>query len=664
MKRFRSTARGLLLFLLVPIGVALAQAPVPTLLGSAPTPGTITTDGTNLYIGSGNNVLSMPIAGGSASTLYTAATPCCVVGITQAGGNLFWIDPNGDPDATAIFRGPAAGGLPVKIYSGFATGQPIVDGSGIATDGSRLYAVDEVGGSVVSMNLDGSGIVTLGSRYGGFFSTEHLNRVTVSGGVVYVADEGCACSGGTVTPKIVAIPAGGGAFTTLFESADFAVRPHDIAVVGSTIFFTDGVNNTLWSMPASGGTPTAFIAGAPFSRVESLTARGNALYVTDSGAGAVYRVPAGAVCPSQTLAPPAAGTIAGTNWTIDFAVTAKDGLGLANVKLGTRLMAVSMSLPYYNLVDTHGRTLQRCELVPEGDESATCRSRLVAFDTTPAGSTEVIKATYEVDNLPDAPDTCLRITQQYEFDTELDPRVNPLAACEPTLSLTCAKFRPKVSYEFVHAADAPTPIFSGGINVVQRLQLNVTPAGFAGPLTANAAIVSKETIGLSTQSLLKPVRTLGGNPLPSEVRFSAVSNGKAGTWDNYHQTYKSSVEEPAPALQKGKLCSFPFFITVTPGCPECVHIHWIWSAKASEISQCHGGPAFNNGLPMIPPNSNQDVEVGVSLLRAGEEHPFDFRTLIGGEPLPGGMPVYWNSSTSHLQSDVFFLYGGFFNSSP
>jgi pimeloyl-ACP methyl ester carboxylesterase len=263
----------------------------PTLLGSATTPATITTDGTNLYIGSGNNVLSMPIAGGLATTLYASATPCCVVALAQTGGNLFWIDPNGDPDATAIFRGRTSGGARTKVYSGFATGQPIVDGSGLTTDGSRLYAVDEVSGSLVSMNLDGSGIATLGSRYAGGFSTEHLNRVTVSGGVVYIADEGCTCPGGTIAPRIVRMPAGGGSFTTLFDGGTaFSIRPHDLAVSGSTIFFTDSINNTIWKMPTSGGTPTPFIAGAPFSRVDGITALGDALYITDSTAGKIYKI--------------------------------------------------------------------------------------------------------------------------------------------------------------------------------------------------------------------------------------------------------------------------------------------------------------------------------------------------------------------------------------
>jgi hypothetical protein len=320
----------------VTVNAAPPQAPIPVLLGSATTPGTITTDGAKLYIGSGNNVLSMPIAGGTATTLYAAATPCCVLGITQAGGNLFWIDPNGDPDATAIFRGPTGGGSRTKIYSGFATGQPIVDGSGLTTDGSRLYAVDEVSGNLVRMNLDGSAIAKLGSRYGGSFSTEHLNRVTVSGGMLYIADEGCNCSGGTIVPKIVSMPAGGGGFATLFDAGPgFAIRPHDLTVVGSTIFFSDSVNNTIWKMPTSGGTPTSFIAGAPFSRVDGITSLGDALYVTDSAAGRVYKVAvsqaARNVVKRRAVAPP--GTPSSTE-IVTQTISAKNGGTMTLAKEG------------------------------------------------------------------------------------------------------------------------------------------------------------------------------------------------------------------------------------------------------------------------------------------------------------------------------------------
>src|SRR6185503_3903882 len=67
-------------------------------------PGAITTDGVNLYVANSTALLRLPIGGGTVTLLGTNMTPCCVVGLTVKGTNLFYIDPNGDPDATAIWR--------------------------------------------------------------------------------------------------------------------------------------------------------------------------------------------------------------------------------------------------------------------------------------------------------------------------------------------------------------------------------------------------------------------------------------------------------------------------------------------------------------------------------------------------------------------------------
>src|SRR5205823_7797396 len=140
--------------------------------------------------------------GGAASVVSAANN---AHGITTDGTYVYWIDPNGDPDATAIFRVPIGGGSRDKIYSGFATGQPIVDGSDIAfvpgsgTPGT-LVTADFVQGRVHRMTASNpvSGITQLGpNRYGGFFNEEHANRVAVANGIVYVADAGSASFGDT-----------------------------------------------------------------------------------------------------------------------------------------------------------------------------------------------------------------------------------------------------------------------------------------------------------------------------------------------------------------------------------------------------------------------------------------------------------------------------------
>ncbi len=304
----RSSATRIFGLVMLALGIAgVAAAQTVTLVSNDPVltnPSAITTDGVNLYVGNGNRIFVVPIGGGAATELpATVATnlypsPCCVVGLTRLGSSLFWIDPNGDPDATAIFKVSTSGGAVTKIYSGFATGQPIVDGVGIATDGTKLYTTDDVQGRVDSLNPDGSSITQLGSRFGGFFFGEHFNTLAVSGGTIFIVDPGNALVGPT-QPVLVSIPATGGTFVTMFSGGPL-VAPLAVAVGNGKVFIADpGAGNTIWQVPIAGGTPTALVSGAPFVQLTTngLIFFNNALYVTDTGnigsidgPGAVYKV--------------------------------------------------------------------------------------------------------------------------------------------------------------------------------------------------------------------------------------------------------------------------------------------------------------------------------------------------------------------------------------
>lgn len=285
------------------LSLAGAHAQTVTVLSSdvkLSDPGAITTDGINLYVASATTLLRLPIAGGTVTQLGTNMTPCCVLGLAVRGTNLFYIDPNGDPDATAIWRTGTNGGAPFKIYSGFAAGQPIVDGSGITTDGTALYTVDYVQGRVHTLGFDGSGISELGSRYGGFFDLEHHNAIAQSGTRLYIADDGAKAASG-IPPQVVSLPKAGGAFTTLHAGAPF-VSPNSIAIASNMVFVLDpGATNTIWMLPLAGGYPIKLVGGAPFTNVHSMVAHGNALYVTDTGnaaGGRIYKV----TIPPVTLA--------------------------------------------------------------------------------------------------------------------------------------------------------------------------------------------------------------------------------------------------------------------------------------------------------------------------------------------------------------------------
>jgi len=313
-KRVKALLGGGVILLLGFMLVGHAAAQTVTLVSDDPkltNPGPITTDGVNLYVGeetfalgdpAGNIILSVPIGGGAATTLYASATPCCVVSLTLIGTDVFWIDPNGDPDATAIFRGSTSGGPVTKIYSGFATGQPIVDGSDITTDGVELYTADYVQGRVHRVDPTGvtypplTGITQLGpNRYGGFFDREHRNLIDEDAGVLYIADNGNASFGDT-PPRVQLIPSTGGAFTTLFLGPTFTSRAWGGVTVGNnTIYLTEG--NTILQMPVTGGTPTLLVSDPQFKTLQGITFFNNALYVADNGdvgatpgPGKIYKV--------------------------------------------------------------------------------------------------------------------------------------------------------------------------------------------------------------------------------------------------------------------------------------------------------------------------------------------------------------------------------------
>jgi Bacterial Ig-like domain (group 2)/Immunoglobulin domain len=253
----------------------------------------LATDGTNLLVsgvGTNNNqyIFEVPPSGGAASIVYNAVNP---QEIAVLGPNLFWIDPNSGPVTdTQILKAPDSGnGSVTAIYTGSLVGQPILDGSGMASDGSFLYAADEVAGTVWRLNPDGSALTQIGpSRYTGGFSPEHLNTLAINSGILYVADQGKPSLG--ISPAVLSIPTNGSSFTSLVAGAPL-VSPSSITVGGSKIYIADpGANNTIWQLPLGGGTPTALVSGGVFKQIQGLCFLNGNLYVADSAAGAIYRI--------------------------------------------------------------------------------------------------------------------------------------------------------------------------------------------------------------------------------------------------------------------------------------------------------------------------------------------------------------------------------------
>jgi uncharacterized repeat protein (TIGR01451 family) len=338
------------------------------------------------------------------------------------------------------------------------------------------------------------------------------------------------------------------------------------------------------------------------------------------------------------------------DWTMDVNVFDNDGLVLQNVKLGQRYMAEMLSVPYYTL-ETSLFSKTRGELKHNGTD-AIMRSKLVDYYVFPDAEKLVVEATYKIDQLPEPSESCLTITQRYEF-------YKSGSGCEPSETLPCARWKPIVKYQFLGKGGETLT----SLNVAQRQHFKVNG-------------IDSTTVGLFRDCDATLDCLFGGgiifrsklNPLSVETESRVIAYGQStNEWDNVHQTFMGRVSEPA------ELSS----LFQNPGCPECAHSHWRWGANL--------GANFNGGHPIIPQGSSQDLRFAIARYHGGEEHPNDYRDLLGPSPesirnydtngrdplqvwLYGSAPedvVLWYSATGHKSADTFFVHGGFFNpSSP
>jgi hypothetical protein len=252
----------------------------------------LTTDGSRFFVTTNNGggaVDSFSIGGGPITTLYNNLTS--PQGIAVIGNNVFWIDPNSGPFTDPqILRAPKDGSGPITpIYTGsqLPSPHPSLDGSGLTTDGTRLYWSDEVGGYVFKINTDGSGVTQIGpQRYTGGFSTEHYNTIAYDNNTLYVADSGKT---GVTAPSALSIGTSGSSFTTLAAGAPFQV-PTGIAVGPNSLFVADAQADVIWSLPLTGGTPTVYASDSRFNSLHSLTYLNGDLYAADTGADTVWKI--------------------------------------------------------------------------------------------------------------------------------------------------------------------------------------------------------------------------------------------------------------------------------------------------------------------------------------------------------------------------------------
>ena len=338
----------------------------------------------------------------------------------------------------------------------------------------------------------------------------------------------------------------------------------------------------------------------------------------------------------------------------------------------------------------------RCELLADGvgvcDGAPLSRSRLVELsgpsDTFSAdGNRFAVEATYLLDKFhgdpddpltPDAPQSCLLVTQRYEFHKEgLDP-------VEPLDSFTAARFKPMIEYKY----------FGDGVGLFnletpQRMHFDVVePLPNPQPLTNSSVFFEdceEEILGCFITVDLDPsggphtpafhiVRAHARqNPLQKETTVRVVEKGMkvpvpqpaGGTLpslDNYHQSSLLQVDEP----------------DLNPGCPDCVHMHWRWAGFLTPGKLLAPFPfekriserfEENDGNPFVAPSSDHDIDLSLVKFNLGEDDPLDYRDLDDNESTspklrsvaPQGN-VFWYATTGHRPFEKFMVHGGFFSS--
>jgi len=273
----------------------------------------ITTDGSALYFTGATGVLrnfngdptngvvaKISLSGGGASTLYSTALYASASGhlapfqiTVDAGGNLYWADPDAGPGTGAsVIKGSTTGAVPVQIF-GICCGESVLpgDGVGLAASGGHLYFSDATGGRI-GVDPSGSSATQIGAtRYAPNFNTAQYTQIAVSNGKIFIADSAelrAASATGKaavwdqsafITPGVRWISVDGSSgFVNL--SVGKIDHPRGLVVNGNFLYVTSA--KAVWKVNKNSGATTLLAKDKRFKDLQGITFANGAFYVLDS----------------------------------------------------------------------------------------------------------------------------------------------------------------------------------------------------------------------------------------------------------------------------------------------------------------------------------------------------------------------------------------------
>lgn len=292
-------------------------------------------------------------------------------------------------------------------------------------------------------------------------------------------------------------------------------------------------------------------------------------------------------------------------WKFSAHVSDNDGLVLDESSYKGRLFTKDVSVPYVEVMWTassgRGRPAQRSTRVELTRNGTSAHPGVPGaplleprFECSSGGSGDIfVRAVYAVpDVIFNGAASPTTITQEYRFRA-----ADSAHPCEPSEKLSCGRFWPSVSYSTVWptaCASAPgggaCTLFAS-MRTVQRIAFRPSDV-FGGAVDAYKDR-NRITPTLNGASEIVVETKGSGGSMKYEDIDQAIVGGRRGDWDSIHQAPNVATTGPNP-------------FTRTPGCAECVHMHWAWGTIANQLRQ-----DWTDGRPEILDKSTQDATFGI-----------------------------------------------------
>jgi len=217
------------------------------------------------------------VTGSTLTPVYSNIGMNYTNGLTAGDGWLYWGNCNIGPYTSSVnFKATQDGSSPIINMGSGSIG----DLSDITYSNGFLYTTDYYYGRMRKLDTNGNYIQWLGQTPNWTGHYQHYSSIAVSSDRIFQSDQE-----GSNPGAIYSYPITGGT-GSLVASGYFS----NITYFDDTIYAIGSDYDSIWQVPASGGSATLLLGGEYFGNLSSIEAYNGMLYVTDSGSQTIWEV--------------------------------------------------------------------------------------------------------------------------------------------------------------------------------------------------------------------------------------------------------------------------------------------------------------------------------------------------------------------------------------